>query len=190
MRTRTESIARASIAVAVAALLAGCAPDAPTAATEVELASARAAVAHEEHVGLAEVRAATARYHRVQVALDDGYVNTRVCASSPAGAMGIHYVKPSLRADATFDPTHPEVLVYEPLSNGRLRLVAVEYLIWRSAWDAANPGTEPSFLGQPFFRSFGPAAHGEADHYELHVWLWRHNPSGMFEQWNPDVTCP
>jgi hypothetical protein len=27
-------------------------------------------------------------------------------------------------------------------------------------------------------------------HYDLHVWLWQHNPSGLFAPWNPDVTCP
>ena len=26
--------------------------------------------------------------------------------------------------------------------------------------------------------------------YTLHVWLWGHNPSGMFAHWNPEVTCP
>ena len=27
-------------------------------------------------------------------------------------------------------------------------------------------------------------------HYELHVWLFQHNPSGMFASWNPTVSCP
>jgi hypothetical protein len=27
-------------------------------------------------------------------------------------------------------------------------------------------------------------------HYDLHVWLWKKNPSGMFARWNPTVTCP
>jgi hypothetical protein len=26
-------------------------------------------------------------------------------------------------------------------------------------------------------------------HYDLHVWVWDHNPSGMFTQWNPTVSC-
>ena len=172
--------------------LAACAPAAATApeGRGTPALSRTATAADAGRSGLAEVRAATAKYHRVEVAIADGYVNTRVCASSPAGAMGIHYVNLALRHDATYVPTRPEVLIYEPERNGKLRLVAVEYVITRSVWDAANPNAGPSFLGQPFFRSFGPAAHGEPDHYELHVWLWRHNPSGMFAQWNPKVSCP
>jgi len=139
---------------------------------------------------LAEVRAATAKYHRVEVAIAEGYFNTRECVASPAGAMGIHYVNRALRDDPALDPTRPEVLVYEPQKNGQLRLVAVEYFVWRAAWDALSPSSSPTLFGEPFFRSFGPAAHGLPDHYELHVWLWRNNPSGMFAQWNPKVTCP
>jgi hypothetical protein len=25
--------------------------------------------------------------------------------------------------------------------------------------------------------------------YERHVWLWAHNPAGMYEDWNPKVSC-
>ncbi|MCY7380260.1 MAG: hypothetical protein LH467_13100 [Gemmatimonadaceae bacterium] len=193
MRTRTAFLVRGLSAAAVAALLAGCTPDAVIAPEPGESAlliptSASASIGES---GLAEIRAATARYHRVEVAIADGYKSTIECAARPGvGAMGIHYVNAALRTDAAFDPTHPEVLVYEPQKNGQLRLVAVEYFIWRANWDAAHPGTTPSLLGHDFFRSFGPAAHGLPDHYELHAWLWRHNPYGMFAQWNPNVTCP
>jgi len=27
-------------------------------------------------------------------------------------------------------------------------------------------------------------------HYDLHVWLAKHNPSGLFSQWNPAISCP
>ena len=27
-------------------------------------------------------------------------------------------------------------------------------------------------------------------HYDLHVWLYRHNPAGKFAMWNPTVSCP
>ena len=26
-------------------------------------------------------------------------------------------------------------------------------------------------------------------HYDLHVWLWKHNPSGVFAPFNPDASC-
>jgi hypothetical protein len=32
--------------------------------------------------------------------------------------------------------------------------------------------------------------HGFTPHYDLHVWIWRENPSGTFAQWNPKVECP
>jgi hypothetical protein len=190
----------AASAALSAALLAACAPDAATApeATRtpaLDRAAAATADGAAEHRAFADVRAATAKYHRVEAALADGYVNTGECVASPAGGMGIHFVNPPLMGapaptgDAAFDPTRPEVLVYEPQKNGGLRLVAVEYLVWRTPWDAAHPGRVPTFLGQPFDESFGEHAHGLPDHYELHVWLWRHNPNGMFAAWNPKVSC-
>jgi hypothetical protein len=27
-------------------------------------------------------------------------------------------------------------------------------------------------------------------HYDLHVWLWKNNPAGMFSPTNPAVKCP
>ncbi|HET6969048.1 MAG TPA: hypothetical protein VFI44_12245, partial [Ornithinibacter sp.] len=74
---------------------------------------------------LAQVRAATARFHRVEVAEAAGYErgwvngsNTRIvagCVSHPtAGAMGYHYFNADLMADHEVDALEPEVLVYAP----------------------------------------------------------------------------
>ncbi|MDQ4078160.1 MAG: hypothetical protein M3220_18175 [Chloroflexota bacterium] len=178
------------------ALAAGCAQDAPTAvdASESMLFAKRgnsentSAWMNEQ---LAAVRRATARFHRVEVALQEGYVSTVQCVALPGvGAMGVHYSNPSLLRDATYDPLRPEVLVYEPQENGNFKLVAVEYVIFRAPWVNAGNTADPMFGDVPFVRAFGPAAHGIPDHYELHVWLWQHNPAGMFAQWNPQVSCP
>jgi hypothetical protein len=75
------------------------------------------------------------------------------------------------------------VLVYEPRPDGTQRLVAVEYMIPRAMWHAAHPGTRPTLFGETFEE--GPMAS-----YTLHVWLWRHNTSGMFAAFNPAVSCP
>jgi hypothetical protein len=51
-----------------------------------------------------------------------------------------------------------------------------------------NPA--PSVLGQTFD---GPmAGHNPSMpwHYDLHVWLWAHNPAGLFAQFNPALSCP
>jgi hypothetical protein len=194
-----SSTLRRAAGAAATALLAACTPDAATApAASRPPALSRAATAADGPAAqraLAAVRAATAKYHRAEAALADGYVNTGECVASPDGGMGIHFVNPGLMGaptpmgDATFVPTQPEVLVYEPQQDGTMRLVAVEYLVWRTPWDALHPGGAPTFLGQPFDESFGEHAHGLPDHYELHVWLWRHNPNGLFAAWNPKVSC-
>lgn len=138
---------------------------------------------------LATVRAATARFHDVAAAEAAGYVSTGECVALPGvGAMGIHYVNPPLMGDAGFDPARPEVLVYEPQADGSRRLVAAEFLVFRAPWDAAHAAA-PAFGSQAFDQSFGAQAHGLPDHYELHLWLWRHNPAGMFASWNSKVSC-
>lgn len=173
---------------------AGCAQDAPTAIDASGSALFAKGTSDQTparmNQQLAAVRAATARFHRVEVALEEGYVSTVQCAALPGvGAMGVHFVKPSLMGDAGFDPLQPEVLVYEPQKNGKFELVAVEYLIFRAPWEGAGRTGRPMFGDVPFVESFGPEAHGLPDHYELHVWLWRNNPMGMFAQWNPKVSC-
>ena len=109
---------------------------------------------------LADVRRATAKYHRVEVALVDGYVADPVCVASPAGGMGIHYVNPSLVDDLDLDITQPETLLYEPTKNGKLRLVGVEYfapvIVNGTPWFGPGPppagqfNSAPSLFGQTF----------------------------------------
>lgn len=133
---------------------------------------------------LAAVRAATAKYHRVSVAEADGYVRVSECEEHPGlGAMGYHYMHPELAADAEIVPTKPELLLYVPSRNG-LRLAAVEYFI---AAAAAPDGA--SVLGRTFDGPMEGHAPGMPVHYDLHVWLWKHNPAGMTAQWNPSLSC-
>jgi hypothetical protein len=76
------------------------------------------------------------------------------------------------------DPNKPEALVYAVGSDGKLRLVAVEYIVNQS--DVAEP---PHLLGH-HMHPFGPF-------FVLHAWVWQDNPTGTFEDWNPDVApCP
>lgn len=178
----------------VTGLVAGCAEDAPTALESPGSALFSKGASDQTPAWMkqqiAAVRAATAQFHQLEVAIEAGYVSTVECAALPGvGTMGVHYVKPSLMGDAGFDPLEPEVLVYEPQENGKFKLVAVEYLIFRAPWEAAGNAGRPMFGDVPFVRSFGEQAHGLPDHYELHVWLWRNNPEGMFAQWNPQVSC-
>ncbi|MCP9235268.1 hypothetical protein [Lewinella sp. JB7] len=145
----------------------------------VEQFAAKAAQGQMNHL-LAQVRQATAKYHDPQAALDDGFFNTEDCVSNPdpaVGAMGIHFVKFD-RVDGVHNPLEPEVLVYQLRNNGTYKLGAVEYLHVGSS--------PPKFGGEIEFLPFLPPF---AD-YERHVWLWKVNPAGMFEDYNPNVTCP
>lgn len=136
-----------------------------------------------------KVRQATAAYRNVENAIAAGYESTGTCVSGPeGGAMGIHYANPSLLGDGELDVTQPEVLVYEPGWNGRLHLVAAEYVTFAEQWEANHD--EPASLEGHHFNLLGaPNRAGLPAHWELHVWAWRPNPLGTFADFNPLVTC-
>jgi hypothetical protein len=152
-----------------------------------------AAPQHGEHISGAlpeAVRQATRRYQDVAVAELDGYTRAFGCVSGPTeGAMGVHYVNGSL-VDAVLDAEHPEALVYEPLPNGRLRLVAAEYITPAPVWHMTHgPDDTPQLEGHLLNYVPGPNRYGAAAFYEIHVWAWQHNNHGTFADWNPNVTC-
>ncbi|MFU8840987.1 MAG: hypothetical protein ACNA8R_09730 [Nitriliruptoraceae bacterium] len=127
---------------------------------------------------LAQVRAATARYHDVEAAIAAGYEPASPCVSNAygPGAMGLHYVNEDLFLEP-LDPTQPQALLYHPAPNGKLRLVGVEYI------DVTGTG---ELFGQPFTDSVP----GIGENAALHVWLWQANPAGMFAAYNPNLSCP
>ena len=139
---------------------------------------------------LQDVRAASARYHSVEQATRDGYVQASPCESSPAGAMGQHWVNFALMADPAIDPLRPEVLLYLPDANGNLKLVAVEYLKFDADGSLLTDDDRPFFFGQPFDGPMPGHNPGMPVHYDLHVWVAEHNPNGVYAQWNPALRCP
>lgn len=150
-------------------------------------AVAAAPVAAAEPIGaqLAQVRAATARFQNVDVAIAAGYMPTDECVEIPLGGMGLHYVNIGAFFDPSLDPATPEVLLYAPSGNG-VRLVGVEWVVVDAD---QNPATvqDLTVLGQPLA---GPMTHdGLPLHYERHAWTWQPNPNGMFADWNPRVSC-
>jgi len=78
---------------------------------------------------------------------------------------------------------HPEALIYVPNSNGTIQLGAVEYMVPVAGWNAIHKSEWPKIMGQQFHLNSALGV------YELHVWTWKDNPSGMFEDWNPKVSC-
>ena len=131
------------------------------------------------------VREVTEAFHQVRAAQAAGYQlvsGLDYCFDNPGvGGMGYHYINVALM-DTVIDPMKPEAMVYAPRPNGGLALGAVEYIVPAAAWDAghANP---PSLFGQVF------GLDSSLGVYELHAWIWKNNPSGMFVEWNPKVSC-
>ena len=134
---------------------------------------------------LAAVRASTADFHDLAIAQGAGWsVLSSGCVSSPVpggGAMGFHYVNPSLTSDSGVDALYPEVLVYAPTADGGRRLVAVEWLVFRHL----QP-TPPTLFGETFHLNPHLGPQGA---WILHAWLWRHNPDGIFADFNTRVSC-
>lgn len=135
------------------------------------------------------VRDSTRRFRDVSVAIAEGYQLQFGCVSgSDEGAMGVHFVNGPLVADGVLDATRPELLVYEPMPNGRMRLTAADYLVIADTWHANNPAP-PELMGQLFHLFESPNRFGLPAFYTLHVWAWKENPSGTFVNWHPNVSC-
>lgn len=146
---------------------------------------------------LEKARAALEKYKDPVVAIHDGYFSTLGCVHFPraggagqipypAGGMGVHFLNPGLISPAP-DPLRPQILIYEP-DGDRLRLVAVEWFI------PLQTGIKerPQLFGQPFdgpMEGHHPLMPMEVHHYDLHVWLFRANPAGIFSPTNPTVQC-
>jgi hypothetical protein len=144
------------------------------------------------------VRNATQQY---QNAPPKGYTAALGCVSgSDHGAMGVHFVNGEFNGETLsngqLDPTRPQALIYEPQSNGEMKLVAVEFIIYASALPAGAP--PPEVDGHLMLYIDGPSTarpdaspnrYGLPGFYELHVWAWRDNPQGPFVDWNNHVSC-
>jgi hypothetical protein len=140
---------------------------------------------------IASVRAATARFKDPIAAQNEGYGLLFGCVSGgDLGAMGMHFVNPSLVFDGgELDATRPEIVLYEPLPNGKLRITGADFLVIASDWDAKHPGNPPQLMGQLFHYFESPNRFGLPPFYTLHVWAWKDNPNGTFTNWNPNVSC-
>lgn len=161
---------------------------------------------------LADARAATARYHDLETAFEEGYAVMPLgpCHAGPNGAIGISYVNVLRFVDPAVTGLEPEFLNYIPIGDGNLRLVSVAYgnrVLFR---DTRPPGT-PGYRAGTFpwtspvippyleitnapFSVFGQQANGPLFEgrwiYLITVHLWAPNPLGMFAGGNPNLTCP
>jgi hypothetical protein len=150
--------------------------------TVVSLISLATAVLAQQrgHTLVDKVRVANDRFKDASVAVSEGYAPIPCASGIDGGAMGVHYVSETLLKADTIDIAHPQAVMYEPGPDGKMTLIAVEYIT--SKGPASLQGQLFNFTGAPNRYGLGPF-------YELHVWAWKSNPRGAFADMNPNVTC-
>lgn len=146
---------------------------------------------------LERVRAALDRYRDPIAAVHDGYYSTLACVAfpkggqpgemqMPAGGMGVHFLNVGL-VGTPLDSLRPQVLIYEPVRDS-LRLVAAEWFV-----PVEVSRSRPQLFGREFdgpMEGHHPIMSPELHHWDLHVWLWKENPAGIFSPTNPAIRCP
>ena len=165
------------------ALLAACSSESITKGANDLQAVASRSLGSGVNQDLARLRQVTSGFHDFNTASNAGW-KTQItpCMTDPGGAggMGFHYGRVEF-IDGTATVEKPQLLLYEPERNGRLRLVAVEYIIpYTFVPRSAAP---PRLFNQDF---------QQVDAFQLwglHAWVWKENPSGIFAPWNPTVGC-
>jgi len=130
---------------------------------------------------LTALRRAMVKFHSLESAKAAGWSTeiTGCMSDAKAGGMGYHYGNPKL-IDGSVRADEPELLLYAPEKDGGMRLSAVEYIVPLGAWTAAKP---PRLFDHYF------AVNSTFGVWALHAWAWENNPSGMFADWNPRVSC-
>jgi len=135
------------------------------------------------------VRASTERFKDVKVAMAEGYALQFGCVSGPdEGAMGLHYVNGNIVNSGVIDPTRPQIVIYEAMPDGSLKLIGADFLVIADAWNKSHSGP-PEMMGQFFHLFDAPNRFGLPAFYTLHVWAWKQNPKGAFTNWHPNVSC-
>jgi hypothetical protein len=143
---------------------------------------------------VAVVREATERFKDPAVADAEHYGLVFGCVSGgDFGAMGLHLLNGAILAEANktgvIDPRKPQILLYEPLPNGRVRLTGADFLVDAASWDALHPQDPPQLGGQLFHFFDSPNRFALKPFYTLHVWAWKDSPTGTFANWNANVSC-
>ncbi|MBI4260953.1 MAG: hypothetical protein HY658_10345 [Actinobacteria bacterium] len=147
---------------------------------------------------LAQAKRATRKYRDLERARADGYI--QVTQFIPG--LGAHWFNP--RIGPVFDPSRPQILLYEPNARGVPKLVGVAYRLPHTSDDppAGFPGGEDVWHYHEnlcFLRGGTVTVADEAGcaslggfhqantGWMLHAWIYRESPDGVFSDSNPDV---
>ena len=165
---------------------------------------------NEVNQQLAQVRAATAKYHDINVSIADGFVPIQpgTCEDTPDGTHGFGYVNIPRFLSPEVDPLEPEILNYVPTGDGNLRLINVVYtnrVLFRDTRPPNTPGYRAGIFAwqQPIIPPYLEEVSGSFTlfgqqpvrlfsgrwMYLLSAWVWSPNPSGMFADVNPRLNC-
>jgi hypothetical protein len=197
MRARTTRAWLVTAVVAGTATVSGCAGEADDPAPAGAAAAAAPAALPTVPPDVEAARTALAKYQDPVVALRDGYLSTVACIEFPGGgdeggmdyrpgAMGVHFLNPA-NIGPTLDPLKPQILLYE-WAGDSLRLTGAEWFV-----PVAVLSTAPAIFGKTLdgpMEGHPPILPTELHHWDLHVWMWKDNPNGLFHPTNPAVTCP
>lgn len=162
--------------------------------SQAQAAKSKAAMSPE----LEAAKAALSKYSDPFVAVKDGYFSTVGCIDFPTGAtdgpveyppgaMGVHFLN-AANIGPKLDPARPQVLIYEPVGN-KLVLAGAE---WFVPVQVVGDGPAPTIFGQTLagpMDGHEPIMPATLRHYDLHVWLWKDNPRGMFTSTNSSLKC-
>lgn len=174
---------RAAVLAAMVTLAAGGCSEAPPPAPEVaDLPDLRREKLPKPMIKeLLDLRRSLVKYHSFERAMRAGFDTklTECMVMPPQGGMGFHYGNAAI-IDSIPDPKAPEVLLYQPKKGGKLVLVGVEFIVPFTAWTKPDP---PVLYGQVMRPNYTFGL------WTLHIWLFKHNPEGLFADWNPKVRC-
>ena len=190
--SHVPSAARRAGAPVLAALglaLAACGdPADPVGAVAAEARDATAinaqvaALPSAVNADLARLRATVARLHDFEEIQSRWSVRLEPCFESGDGGMGLHMINPDYLGDAAVvRADQPEALLFEQQKNGQMRFVGVEFIVPYTV--VPRDAAPPQQFGQSYRRN------DVFQLWALHVWVGRHNPSGLFADWNPNVSC-
>jgi hypothetical protein len=132
------------------------------------------------------IRSATEVYKDVDAAVAAGYRPVPRCLESDneTGALGLTYVNLRLNQDREVNLLRPELLFYQEQASGAApALAGVGYLVPDE--DQDRPDTPLGHMDGPL-PGVGP---GQADRFELHVWVHKKSPDGPLSIWNENLTC-